>query len=178
MVKIGFVPSHRVPFNEEWAIEMRNRVIKSINKSLPEIELIYPDDKLTDGGLVTFEKDAEKVIDLFKQKEIEGLLIGMMTFGEELPNLTIADAFDKLPMQIFGTREGPFTEDGNRKSDSFCGTISTASGLIRRNIKFDFAGIYFPEEEERLDPLPRQLELLPGRVIVLSEIKGDAAHQA
>lgn len=155
MVKIGFVPSHRSPFNKEWAIEMRNRVIKSINKSLTEIELIYPDDKLTDGGLVTFEKDAEKVIDLFKQKKIEGLLIGMMTFGEELPNLTIADAFDKLPMQIFGTREGPFTEDGNRKSDSFCGTISTASGLIRRNIKFDFAGIYFPEEEEFISDLKR-----------------------
>ncbi|MDD5623042.1 MAG: hypothetical protein PHQ09_07820 [Actinomycetota bacterium] len=148
MVRIGFVPSHRSPFNKEWAINMRDKVIKSIEENIGEIELIYPDKKLTDGGLVTFTEDAKKVIKLFKEKDIQGLLIGMMTFGEEIPNLLIAEAFSSLPVQVFGTKEGPFTGDGNRKSDSFCGTISTASGLVRRNIKFDFSGIYFPEEEE------------------------------
>jgi len=155
MVRIGFVPSHRSPFNKEWAISMRDRVIKSIEGNIEEIELIYPDKKLTDGGLVTFKEDADKVIKLFKEKDIQGLLIGMMTFGEEIPNLLIAEAFDSLPIQVFGTKEGPFTEDGNRKSDSFCGTISTASGLVRRNIKFDFSGIYFPEEEEFISDIKR-----------------------
>ena len=147
MVRIGFVPSHRSPFNKEWAVDMRDRTINSIEGNIKEIELIYPDKKLTDGGLVTFKEDADKVIKLFKEKDIQGLIIGMMTFGEEIPNLLIAEAFDSLPIQVFATKEGPFTEDGNRKSDSFCGTISTASGLVRRNIKFDFSGIYFPEEE-------------------------------
>jgi len=148
MVKIGFVPSHRSPFNKEWAINMRGKIIKSIEKNIEEVELIYPDKELTDGGLVTFMDDTKKVIKLFKDKDIQGLLIGMMTFGEEIPNLLIAEAFSNIPIQVFGTKEGPFTDDGNRKSDSFCGTISTASGLVRRNIKFDFSGIYFPEEEE------------------------------
>ena len=148
MVKIGFVPSHRSPFNKEWAINMRGKIIKSIEKNIEEVELIYPDKELTDGGLVTFMDDTKKVIKLFKDTDIQGLLIGMMTFGEEIPNLLIAEAFSNIPIQVFGTKEGPFTDDGNRKSDSFCGTISTASGLVRRNIKFDFSGIYFPEEEE------------------------------
>ncbi len=147
MVRIGFVPSHRSPFNREWAVSIRNRTITSIEKNTREVELVYPDKKITDGGLVTDTEDAEKTIKLFKEKDIQGLIIGMMTFGEEIPNLLIAEAFDNLPIQIFATREGPFTDDGNRKSDSFCGTISTASGLVRRNIKFDFSGIYFPEEE-------------------------------
>jgi len=155
MVRIGFVPSHRSPFNKEWAISMRDRVIKSIEGNIEEIELIYPDKKLTDGGLVTFMGDADKVIKLFKEKDIQGLIIGMMTFGEEIPNLLIAEAFDSLPIHVFGTKEGPFTEDGNRKSDSFCGTISTASGLARRNIKFDFSGIYFPEEKEFIADVKR-----------------------
>ena len=155
MVRIGFVPSHRSPFNKEWAIDMRDRTIGSIERNIKEIELIYPDKKLTDGGLVTFMEDAEKIIKLFKEKDIQGLLIGMMTFGEEIPNLLIAEAFDSLPIQVFATKEGPFTEDGNRKSDSFCGTISTASGLVRRNIKFDFSGIYFPEEEEFISDVKR-----------------------
>lgn len=148
MVKIGFVPSHRSPFNRDWAVNMRKRVIESIGDNIKEVELIYPDNKLTDGGLVTYKKDADKVIKLFKESNIQGLLIGMMTFGEEIPNLLIAEAFEGIPIQVFGTKEGSFTKDGNRKSDSFCGTISTASGLVRRNIKFDFSGIYFPEEEE------------------------------
>ncbi|MCE8422514.1 MAG: hypothetical protein J5U16_01110 [Candidatus Methanoperedens sp.] len=155
MVRIGFVPSHRSPFNKEWAVDMRDRVVNSIEGNIKEIELIYPDKKLTDGGLVTFEEDADKVIKLFKEKNIQGLIIGMMTFGEEIPNLLIAEAFDSLPIQVFATKEGPFTGDGNRKSDSFCGTISTASGLVRRNIKFDFAGIYFPEEKEFISDVRR-----------------------
>ena len=155
MVRIGFIPSHRSPFNKEWAINMRDRVIKSIEENTGEVELIYPDRKLTDGGLVTFKEDVEKVIKLFKEKDIQGLIIGMMTFGEEMPNLLIAEAFSSLPIQVFGTKEGPFTEDGNRKSDSFCGTISTASGLVRRNIEFDFSGIYFPEEEEFISDVKR-----------------------
>ena len=155
MIRIGFIPSHRSPFNKEWAISMRDRVIKSIEGNIEEVELIYPDKELTDGGLVTFMGDAEKVIKLFKEKDIQGLIIGMMTFGEEMPNLLIAEAFSSLPIQVFGTKEGPFTEDGNRKSDSFCGTISTASGLVRRNIEFDFSGIYFPEEEEFISDVKR-----------------------
>lgn len=148
MIRIGFVPSHRSPFNREWAIDMRGRTIKSIEKNVKEVELIYPDNKLTDGGLVTFSGDVEKVIKLFREKDIQGLIIGMMTFGEEIPNLLIAEEFSNIPVQVFGTKEGPFTEDGNRKSDSFCGTISTAAGLSRRNINFDFSGIYFPEEDD------------------------------
>ena len=80
MVRIGFIPSHRSPFNKEWAVSMRDRVIKSIERDIKEVELIYPDKKLTDGGLVTFKEDADKVIKLFKEKDIQGLIIGMMTF--------------------------------------------------------------------------------------------------
>ena len=60
MVRIGFVPSHRSPFNKEWAVNMRDRVIKSIEGNIEEVELIYPDKKLTDGGLVTFIGRCEK----------------------------------------------------------------------------------------------------------------------
>lgn len=150
-IKIGFVPSHRAPFDKKWAADMREHTIKALKEDNDNVELIYPDSGLTDSGLVTFNEDAEKTIKLFKEKEIDGLLIGMMTFGEEIPNLLIAEAFEDKPIQVFGTKEGPFTEDGNRRSDSFCGTISTASGLVRRKIDFDFSGLFFPEEEKFKD---------------------------
>lgn len=70
-----------------------------------------------------------------------------MTFGDELATLAIVEEFEKLPTLLFTTKEGPFLPGGSRKSDSFCGTISIASGLKRRGINFSFAGIYFPEKK-------------------------------
>ncbi len=154
MLKVGFVPSHRVPFDMNWAKDLRDRTIMAIKDNV-DIELVYPEDGFTLKGLVASEQDAKKTIAFFKEQKIDALLIGTMTFGEEIPNLLIAEAFHHVPIQLFGTREGPFTSDGNRRSDSFCGTISTAAGLNRRNIKFDFSGIFFPEDKPFIEAINR-----------------------
>jgi L-fucose isomerase-like protein len=111
------------------------------------LEIIVPDERLTKGGCVRNDDEAEKVIDLFGEKKIDGLIIGTVTFGDEVSALTIASAFRDKPVLLFGTKEGPFTPDGNRRSDSFCGTLSISSGLYRRQIPFMFSGIVFPEEK-------------------------------
>ena len=72
-VRLGFVPLHRYPFDEKWGAEIRKRVIDEVSK-IPYIELVYPDEGLTKLGLVWDDQDAEKVIDLFKEKGVEGLL--------------------------------------------------------------------------------------------------------
>ena len=147
--RIGFVPAHRVPFSEDWAVDMRRRVLKTLEpicKDL-DIEVVVPDKALTENGLVRDDKDAEKVIKLFKDKEVEGIIIGTMTFGDEISAITVAERMPEVPVLLFGTKEGAFTEDGNRRSDSFCGTLSISSGLYRRRIPFSFLGICFPEEE-------------------------------
>jgi L-fucose isomerase-like protein len=149
-IKVGFVPVHRSPFDLEWAKKMRKRCIDSFNK-IEDIEIIYPDEKISDYGLLTFEKDAKSIIDFFKKEKIKGLIIGTMTFGEELPLLSVAEAFSDIPIFLFGTKEDPFTEDGFRHSDSFCGTLSASSGLYRRKIPFQFGGIVFPEENKFLE---------------------------
>ncbi len=147
--RIGFVPAHRVPFSEDWAVEMRHRVLKALEpicKDL-DIEVVVPDKALTENGLVRDDKEAEKVIKLFKDKDVAGIIIGTMTFGDEISAITVAERMPEIPVLLFGTKEGAFTEDGNRRSDSFCGTLSISSGLYRRAIPFSFLGICFPEEE-------------------------------
>jgi L-fucose isomerase-like protein len=144
-LKIGFVPAHREPFDESWAVQMRRRCLDAFPGS-PLAEVITPDERLTRGGCVRDDTDAEKVITLFKEEEIDGLIIGTMTFGDEVSALSIAQAFRSHPILLFGTKEGAFTADGNRRSDSFCGTLSISSGLHRRQIPFMFGGIVFPEE--------------------------------
>lgn len=146
-IKLGFVPSHREPFDEAWAVQMRKRVLDTFSK-IERLEVIVPDETLTLNGLVRDDKDAEKTIQLFQKEGIDGLIIGTMTFGDEVSALTIATTFSDRPVLLFGTKEGPFKPDGGRRSDSFCGTLSISSGLYRRGIPFIFAGIVFPEEKE------------------------------
>ena len=145
-VRLGFVPVHRAFFSEDWAVKMRERSMKALNR-IETIEAVVPDENLTPKGLVTTEDDAEKVVSLFKERDVEGIVFGTMTFGDELAALSIAERMPDMPILLFGTKEGPFTEDGNRLSDSFCGTLSLASGLYRRGIPFIFTDICFPEEE-------------------------------
>jgi len=147
--RIGFVPAHRVPFSEDWAVDMRHRVLKALEPICKDLnmEVVVPDKALTENGLVRDDGDAEKVERLFKDKEVAGIIIGTMTFGDEISAITVAERMSEMPVLLFGTKEGAFTEDGNRRSDSFCGTLSISSGLYRRRIPFSFMGICFPEEE-------------------------------
>jgi len=151
-IKIGFVPAHREPFDEDWATQMRKRCLDVISR-VPQLEIIVPDEQLTSRGCVWDDQDAEKTIRLFQEKGIDGLMIGTMTFGDEVSALSLASAFQDLPVLLFGTKEGAFTADGGRRSDSFCGTLSISSGLYRRRIPFVFAGIVFPEEESFLESI-------------------------
>ena len=149
-LKIGFVPAHREPFDQNWAAKMRERCLKAFSQN-KMLEIIVPDTQLTQGGCVRDDHEAEKAIALFRENEIDGLIIGTMTFGDEVSALSVASAFRDRPILLFGTKEGPFTADGNRRSDSFCGTLSISSGLHRRQIPFMFGGIVFPEERDFQD---------------------------
>jgi len=144
-VKIGFVPAHREPFDDDWAVQMRKRCLGALSR-VKGLEVVVPDGKLTPGGLVRDDNDADKVIRLFREEKIDGLMIGTMTFGDEVSALAVASAFRDLPILLFGTKEGDFTSDGGRRSDSFCGTLAVSSGLHRRKILFLFSGILFPED--------------------------------
>jgi len=130
-------------------VEMKKRVLKALESvcEKDKIEIIHPDDTLTKKGLVRDDEDAEKLIRFFKEKDIDGIMIGAMTFGDERSAVSIAQNIPGIPVLLFSTKEGPFTEDGNRRADAFCGTLSIASGLYRRKIPFTFLGNVFPEEE-------------------------------
>jgi len=144
-VRLGFVPSHRYPFDEDWAIEMRRRSLEAL-RTIEGIEVIAPSVGLIHNGLVRDDAGAKATVNLFAERGVQGVVIGTMTFGDEISAVSVAEALD-VPVLVFGTQEGPFTADGGRRSDSFCGTLSVTSGLYRRKIPYLFAGIVWPEDE-------------------------------
>ena len=144
-VRLGFVPSHRYPFDEDWAVEMRKRCLDAL-RAIDCLDVVVPSTGLLHNGLVRDDTGAQTTIDLFAQRGVQGIIIGTMTFGDEISAVSIAEALD-VPVFVFGTKEGPFTEDGGRRSDSFCGTLSITSGLYRHKIPYAFVGVVWPEEE-------------------------------
>lgn len=145
-IRLGFVPLHRRGFDEKWAAEVRDSIIK-VSSKLNSIELVYSSSTLTENGLISDENDAQKVISLFKEKNVDGILLGTMTFGDELAGIKVAEEFYNYPLAVFGTKEPKIKPLNFKGSDSFCGTLSLTSGLYRRNIPFIFLGVLSPNEE-------------------------------
>ena len=145
-IRLGFVPCHRYPYDEDWAVEMRQRCLKAL-RGLEDIDVVVPSPGLVHNGLARDDAGAQATIDLFAQRNVQGVLLGTMTYGDEVAAVTIAEALN-VPVAVFGTQEGPFTEEGNRRSDSFCGTLGITSGLYRHKIPYLFLGVIAPEDEE------------------------------
>jgi len=145
-VNIGFIPSHRVPFGEEWAVDMRRRCLAEMAK-IPGLEVVVPEESLTHKGLVSNLKDARKTLKLFKEREVVGVIVGGMTFGHETSavGVTIAGLPKGTPVLQFATK-GRVNEDGTRPSDSWCGQFMITSALKRRDIVFEHIPTCFPEE--------------------------------
>jgi L-fucose isomerase-like protein len=85
-------------------------------------------------------------IAFFRQQEVEGIIVGGMDFADEISAATVAAALKK-PVLLFATKEGELRADGERVSDSFCGSLSIGVALHRRKTPFVFAGLVWPEEE-------------------------------
>jgi L-fucose isomerase-like protein len=151
--KIGFIPCHRYPFDEKWAVAIRRRTIKALRK-IEGLQLVAPSAQVTPGGIVSGYADVEPVKRLFREKQVDGVLIGCMTFGDENSAVAVAEsvkhdaALMYKPVLVFPTKEPPFAKDGGRSSDAFCGGLSITSQLVTKQIAFEALPPVLPEEEE------------------------------
>ena len=132
-VKVGFVPSHRVPFGEEWAADIRARCLKVMEK-VPGLEVVVPDTSMTQSGVVRNLQDARKVVKLFRDQEVVGVILGGVTFGHETSAVggVLAEMPKGTPVLHFATK-GKVNEDGTRPSDSWCGQFMITSAMKRRS---------------------------------------------
>lgn len=143
-LKIGFIPAHRDLVEEEFAIGMRERVLKAL-QAFDDIQIITPDDTLTKGGLVRNEKDSEKVIDIFSKAGIDAIIIGAVTYGDERSALSIVEKYSDLPVFLFAVKE-PGIPEVYFECASSCGAMAISYGLHKRKINFTFGGITNPED--------------------------------
>src|SRR6267142_1981280 len=75
-ITLGFVPANRGFFSAELAAKMRGQTIEVLNRL--GVEVVVPDTAATKVGCVENRKEAELCAGLFRQKEVQGIVIGAM----------------------------------------------------------------------------------------------------
>lgn len=145
-VRLGFVPSMRFPTSHPWCTAMRDRVVAALT-GIKGVEVVSPGEDVAPHGLVQNDEQAIRASAYLRSQDVDGVLVGAMDFGDEISAAAVAANLGR-PVLLFGTKEGDLREDGERVSDSFCGTLSIGVALRRRGIPFAFAGVVFPEEDQ------------------------------
>jgi L-fucose isomerase-like protein len=160
-VKIGYVPSYRGEWGTipDWCAKMRREALDLLSQ-VPNLEVVAPqiaaDGKTTDAalgctpdGAISNLNQGEAMAEYFAAQKVDGLIIGNLNFGDERSSSKIVEKL-KVPVMLYATKEPPAFDTPNmeRVSDSYCGTLSTASGLYRRKLPFYYAGIFFHQEPE------------------------------
>lgn len=177
-VRIGFIPSLRFSYTE-WTQKMRDESILAIS-SIPEVDLIVPqsppegsavdlEEGFTPYGMVQTLDQGEAVAEYFARQKVDGLILCPLDFGDERSASKVAERLN-VPVLLYATKEPPARTDAplGRVSDSYCGNLSMASGLYRRNIRFHYTGLFFPDEPE----LRTALKVFIQAVAVVKGLKG------
>ena len=152
-VKIGFVPSTWESWDGsfytgrlQWAKAMRKRCLDVMEK-IPGLEIVVPDEELTEFGCVGTVEEGIKVAELFRKEDVKGLIIGNMNFGFETALGPILSSIDRdMPILHFATPSGAYSPQGNRATDTWCGQFMTCSAIKRRGFKFEHITTCAPED--------------------------------
>jgi L-fucose isomerase-like protein len=171
--KIGFLPSNweswdGSEFSGKWAGKMRDRCI-AVMETVPGMKLVVPPKEMTGDGCVSDQDQAKLVLEYFKKENIQGLIIGNMTFGMEVAVGYILSGINKdMPILHFATRSGPIAPNGSRSTDTWCGQFMTASAIKRRGFTFVHINTCNPEDQYFKD----KIEMFIRAVCAVSRFKG------
>lgn len=136
--KIGFIPANRGFFSSALAAKMRKLVIEAMQAQ--GIEVVVPSDDQTKVGCVQSLQEAEVCAKLFRDADVDGILVGAVNFGEEQ---AVAHAVRKagrdVPILIFGCEEEESLTMTTQRRDSFCGLLSIGEVLRQIGAKYTVA---------------------------------------
>lgn len=177
-VKIGFVPStweswDGSAFTGRLAGKTRARCLAVLEK-IPGLEVVVPSEELTADGCVGTVDEGMAAADLFLREQVQGLIIGNMNFGFETAIGALLSKMPKtMPVLHFATRSGPYSPQGNRATDTWCGQFMTCSSLKRRGFTFEHILTCEPEDAA----FAEKVESFTRAVNAISRFRGERILQ-
>jgi len=164
-VKLGLIPANRGFFSDRLAAAMRSETIKAIRAAGATV--VVPSAKDTKVGCVETREDALKVGRMFADKQVDGIVVAAVNFGDEQGvALTLKAAGLNVPILIFGCQEEEVLTRSTERRDSFCGLLSIGEALRQLDLAYSVpeVPICYPSDESFARTLERFLAVC--RVVV------------
>lgn len=147
-ITLGFIPANRGFFSSELAAKMRKETIDAMKKQ--GIDVVVPNPQQTKVGCVQSLGEAEICARLFREQNVQGIVIGAVNFGDEQSAAwTVRKAALDVPVMIFGCQEEETLTPQTPRRDAFCGLLSIGEVLRQIGAKYSVAPrpICFPSDE-------------------------------
>ena len=128
-IKLGFIPANRGFFSSVLAAKMRRQTIETMEAM--GIQVVVPSPEQTKVGCVENRAEAEVCAKLFRDADVDGIVIGAVNFGDEqAAALVVKNSRLDVPILIFGCQEEEtLTMKTVLRRDSFCGLLSIGESL-------------------------------------------------
>lgn len=159
-VTLGLIPANRGFFSSELAAKARADTVIAMEKL--GIDVVVPGEDQTEVGCVQSLQEAEICAELFRQKNVQGIVVGAVNFGEEQSVAwTVRKAALNVPVLIFGCQEEEVLKMDTKRRDAFCGLLSIGEVLRQIDAKYTVAQrpICFPSDDSFADELDRFVRL-------------------
>ena len=147
-VKLGFVPANRGFFSSALAAKMRRQTIETMTGL--GYEVVVPSEEQTKVGCVENRAEAEVCAKLFRDSNVDGIVIGAVNFGDEQAAAwAVRQARIDVPILIFGCQEEETLTMKTPRRDSFCGLLSIGESLRQIGANYSVAQtpICFPTDD-------------------------------
>ena len=134
-MKIGFIAANRGFFSDALAAKMRSQTVKVLREAGATV--VVPSTKDTNVGCVGDLDEAATVGRMFRQQQVEGIVISAVNFGDEQSvALTIKESGLRVPILIVGCQEERALTPTAERRDSFCGLLSIGEALRQMDMPY------------------------------------------
>ena len=127
---------------------MRRQAIEAMEGQ--GIQVVVPDTNDTSSGCVKNLEEAQVCAKLFREQDVEGIVVGAVNFGDEQSaTFAVQKAGLDVPVLIFGCQEEETLTMQTARRDSFCGLLSIGEGFRQVGIPYSVGQrpILFPTDE-------------------------------
>ncbi len=134
-MKIGFIAANRGFFSDALAAKMRSQTVKVLREAGATV--VVPSAKDTNVGCVGDLDEAATVGRMFREKQVEGIVVSAVNFGDEQSvALTIKESGLRVPILIVGCQEERALTPTAERRDSFCGLLSIGEALRQMDMPY------------------------------------------
>ncbi len=134
-IKLGFIPANRGFFSPVLAQKMRRQTLDALTSLGAEV--VVPSEEQTKVGCVENISEAELAAKLFRDADVDGIVIGAVNFGDEQAAAwCVKQARLDVPIFIFGCQEEETLTMKTPRRDAFCGLLSIGESLRQIGAKY------------------------------------------